>query len=141
MEVGDPYPQGIGFAHGEELGKECHGTFVPHLDSFLFLVEPLLHLPQEGEGKQAEPNALRCDVLDDHRVAQLEEVSEMHVCVLAWQTMELVRLHHRDKAGTELKVPITDVDSRPNRHVGNSGGGEVMEGLGHDWSTGWCRGD
>ena len=80
--------------------KERHGTFVPHVDSFLFLVEPLLWLPEEGEEKQAEPHALRCDILDDDGVAQLEEVLEMHVRILAWQSMELVCLHHRDETGT-----------------------------------------
>ena len=54
----------------------------------------------------------------------------MRVCVLAWQTMQLVCLHHCDEAGAELEVPIPNVDIRPNRHVGNSGGGVVAEGLG-----------
>ena len=141
LEVGDSSPQGIGFAHGEELGEERRETFVPRLDSFLFFVEPLLRRPREGEGKQAEPDALRCDILEDDSVAQLEEVLEMHVCVLIRQTMELVCLHHRDEAGTELEVPIPNVNSGPNGHVGNSDGGVVMEGLGHDWSSGWCGGD
>ena len=131
-------PQGIGFANGEELGEERRGTFVPRLDSFLLLLEPLLLLPREGEGKQAEPDALRCEILDDNSVSQLEEVLEMRVCVLARQTMELVRLHHRDEADTELKVPIPNVNSEPDGHVGNSGGGVIVEGPGHDWSSGWC---
>jgi hypothetical protein len=33
------------------------------------------------------------------------------------------------------------VDSGPNRHVGNSGGGVVVECLGHSSSSGWYRGD
>ena len=107
----------------------------------MFLVEPLLCLPQKGEGKQAEPDAFRCDILDVDCVAQLEEVLEMRICILAWQTTELVWLDHRDEAGTELKVPIPNVNSGPNRHVGNSGGGVVTEGLGHDWISGWCGGD
>ena len=82
LKVQNSSPQGIGFAHWEELGEECRGTFVPHLDSFLFLVKPLLRLPQEGEGKQTEPGALRCDILDDNGVAQLEEVLEMCICIL-----------------------------------------------------------
>ena len=45
LEVGDSSPQGIGFAHGEELGEEHHGTFVPHVDSFLVLVESLFRPP------------------------------------------------------------------------------------------------
>ena len=53
----------------------------------------------------------------------------MRVRVLAWQTMELVRLHHRDEASTELEVPIPNVDSGPNRHIGNIGGGVVTKGL------------
>ena len=62
------------------------------------------------------------------------------VCVLTRQTMELVCLHHRDEASMELKVAIPNVNSGPNGHVGNSGGGVVMEGIGHDWSSGWCGG-
>ena len=120
LEGRNSSPQGISFAHGEELGEERRGTFIPHFDSFLFLVEPLLHLPQEGEGKQVEPDALRCDVLDDDHVAQLKEVLEMCVCVLAWQTMELVCLHHRDEASTELEVSHARVDSGPIGHIGNS---------------------
>ena len=141
QEVENSSPQGIGFAHGEELSEERRGTFVPRFDGFIFFVEPLFCLPQYGEGKQAEPDALRCDILDDNGVAQLEEVLEMRVCVLARQTMELVCLHHHDEAGMELKVPIPNVNSGPNRHVGNSGGGVAVEGLGHDWSRGWCGGD
>ena len=63
----------------------------------------------------------------------------MRVRILAWQTMELVCLHHHDEAGTELEVPIPNVNSRPNGHVGNSRGGVVAECLGHDWSGGWCE--
>ena len=62
----------------------------------------------------------------------------MRIRVLAWQTMELVCLHHRDEAGAEVKVPLPNIDRGPNGHVGNSGGGVVAEGLGHDWSGGWC---
>ena len=45
LEVQNSSPQGIGFAHGEELGEELRGIFVPRLDSFLFFVELLLRLP------------------------------------------------------------------------------------------------
>ena len=69
-----------------------------------------------------KPNALRCDVLDDNRVAQLEEVLEMCVRVLAWQTMELVRLHHHDEAGMKLEVLIPNVNRGTNGHVGNNRG-------------------
>ena len=65
----------------------------------------------------------------------------MRIRILARETMELVCLHNRDEAGIEPKVPIHNVDSGPNRHVGNSRGGVVMEDLGHDWSSGWCGGD
>jgi len=53
---------------------ERRRTFVPCVDSFLALVEPLLRLPREGEGKQAELDAFRCDILDDDGFAQLKEV-------------------------------------------------------------------
>ena len=101
MEVQNLSPQGIGFVHGEEHGEECHGTFVPRTNNFLFLIEPLLCLPQEGEGKQVEPDALRCDVHDDDHVAQLEEVLEMHVLVLTRQIMIVMRLVQ------SLKFPST----------------------------------
>ena len=48
----------------------------------MFLVEPLFHPPREGEGKQAEPDACRLDVLDDDSVIELKEVLEMRVRVL-----------------------------------------------------------
>jgi hypothetical protein len=48
-------------------------------------------------------------------------------------------LHHCDEAGAKLEVSIPSFDSRPNGHVGNSGGGIVMECLDHAWSSGWCR--
>jgi hypothetical protein len=54
----------MGKIHGE-----CHGTFVPCVDHFLALIEPLFHLYQEGEGKQTEPCASWCDVFDDDGVA------------------------------------------------------------------------
>jgi hypothetical protein len=38
----------FGFAYGEEFGEECRGTFVPCVDDFLFLVEPLFHPPPRG---------------------------------------------------------------------------------------------
>ena len=50
--------------------------------SFSF-VEPLFHLPLEEKGKQIEPNTSRCDVFDDDCVAQLKEVLEMRIRVLA----------------------------------------------------------
>ena len=83
LEVQNSSPQGIGFAHGEELDEERCGIFVPHFDSFLVLVEPLFCFPREGEGKQAEPDTCRLDVLDDNSVAELEEMLEMRVRVLA----------------------------------------------------------
>jgi hypothetical protein len=95
----------------KNLGEKRHGTFVPRVDNFPFLVQPLFHLPREGEGKQAEPDACRLNVLDNNSVTKLEEVLEMHVRILTWQTRELVCLHHRDEASAELKVPIARVDS------------------------------
>ena len=57
------------FAHGKELGEERRGTFVPRVDSFFVLVEPLLRLSCEGEGKQEELDANWCDVFDEDGVA------------------------------------------------------------------------
>jgi len=88
-----------------------------------------------------EPDACRLNVLDDDSVAQLKEVLEMCICLLARQTMELVCLHHRDQASAQLEVSIAHVDSGPNRHIGNSGGGVVAECLGCSGSSGWCGGD
>ena len=62
----------------------------------------------------------------------------MCVHVLTWQTMELVCLHHHDEASIELAVPKPNVNNRPNGHVGNSGGGVDMKGLGYDWISRWC---
>ena len=66
-------------------------------------------------------------ILDDDGVAELEEVLEMRVRVLTWQTMELVCLHHRDEASAELEVSGPSVDSGPGGHVGNVGNRVVAE--------------
>ena len=120
-------PQGIGFVHGEKFCEEHRGTFVPHTNSFLLFVQQLFHLPREGVGKQTEPDASLCGVFDDYGVAPLQEVLQVCTCILAWQTTELVCLHHRNEASPELKVSGAHVDIGPNRHVGNNGGGVVTE--------------
>ena len=138
LEVENSSPLGIGFAHGEELGEERRGTFGPCVDNFLFLVEPLFRFSCKGKGKQTELYACKCNVFDDYGVIELEEVLEMCVCVVAWQTMELVCLHHHDEASAELKVSIPSVDSRPSGHVGNIRNRVFAESLGHSGSSGWC---
>jgi hypothetical protein len=85
-----------GFAHGEKFREEHHETFVPRVDSFLVLVEPLFCLPHEGEGKQTEPDASWCDIFDDDYVAQLKEVLQVCTRILAWQAIELACLYHHD---------------------------------------------
>ena len=120
-------PQGIGFAHGKKFREECRGTFVPHTDSILLLIKPLFLFPHEGKGKHTEPDASLCDVIDDDGVAQLQEVLQVSTCILAWQTIELVCLYHQDQVSPELKVSRACVNSRSNEHVGNSGGGVVVE--------------
>ena len=74
-----------------------------------------------------KPDARWCDIFDDDGVAQLKEVLQVCTCVLARQTTELVCLHHRDLASPELKVSSAHVDSAPNGHIGNIGGGVVVE--------------
>jgi hypothetical protein len=64
-------------------------------------------------------------------MSQFKEVLEMRVCILTRQAMELACLLHRDEASAKLEVSIPSVDSQPNGHIGNSGGGIVMECLGH----------
>jgi hypothetical protein len=54
-------------------------------------------------------------------------VLKMSTCILAWQTTELVCLHHRNEASLELKVFGAHVDSQPNGHIGNSGGRVVAQ--------------
>ena len=127
LEVGNFPTQGTGFAHGQKFCEEHHGTFAPRVDSSLALVKPLFCLPRKGEGKQMEPGASWCDPFDDDGVAQLKEVLQVCTCVLTWQTIELVCLHHRYEASPELEVSGARVDSGPNGHIGNSGGGVVME--------------
>jgi hypothetical protein len=73
LEIGNSSPQGIGFAYGEEFNEECHGAFAPGIESFLVLVEPLFHLPHEGERKQTESYSIKCDVFDDDCVQQFKE--------------------------------------------------------------------
>jgi hypothetical protein len=63
------------------MGKNFHGTFVPHVGRFLALVKPLFHLPREREGKHVEPYASWCDFFDENGVAQLKEV--LKVCTVS----------------------------------------------------------
>jgi hypothetical protein len=69
LEIGDPSPKSIGFAHGKELGEERSGAFAPCVNSFLILVKPLFHLSHKVKGKQEELDSHGCDVLDDDGVA------------------------------------------------------------------------
>ena len=73
------------------------------------------------------PDASWCDIFDDDGVAQLKEVLQVCTCVLACQAIELACLHHRNQASPELKVSGARVDSGPNGHMCNSGGGVVAE--------------
>jgi hypothetical protein len=51
LEIGDSSPQGIGFAHWEEFREKRRGAFAPCVNNNLVLIEPLFHLPHEGEGE------------------------------------------------------------------------------------------
>jgi hypothetical protein len=62
------------------------------------VIKPLFCLPRKGEGKQVELDASWCDVFNDDSAAELKEVVKVSICVLTWQTTELVCLHHRDEA-------------------------------------------
>jgi hypothetical protein len=88
LEIGNPSPQGIGFAHRKEFSKEHRRTFAPCVDNFLVFEEPLFCLPHEGEGKLTEFDGIWRDIFDDDGVAKLEEVLQMHICVLACQSIE-----------------------------------------------------
>ena len=105
---------------GKNFVRNAVEHFVPRVDGFLVLIKPLFCLPREGEGKQAEPDDCWCDVFYDDGVAQLREVLQVSTSVLAWQTTELVCLHHRDQASAQLKVSSSCVDSGPNGHVRNN---------------------
>jgi hypothetical protein len=86
--------QGVGFAQREELCEEHCGTFVPRVDGFLVLVEPLFHLSHEGEEKQMESDGVTCDSSDDDGLAELKEVLQMSICILVWLAAEWASLHH-----------------------------------------------
>jgi hypothetical protein len=106
---------------GKNFARNVVEHFIPHVDGFLVLVEPLLRLLHEGEGKEIEPDACWCDIFYDNGVAQLKKVLKVHACVLTRQTTKLVCLHHRYEASPELKISSARVDSGPNGHIGNSG--------------------
>jgi len=101
------------------------------------MVEPLFRFPRKGKGKQAEPYACRCDILNDDGVIELEEVLEMCDHVLTWQTMELVFLHYRDEASAELKVFGPSVDNGLGGHVGHVGN-RVLSDLAIAVVADWC---
>jgi hypothetical protein len=68
-------------------------------------------------------------------------VLQVCTCVLVRQTTELFCLHHRDEGSAKLEVSSPRVDSGPNGHIGDSGGGVVTQCLDHSGSSGWCGGD
>jgi hypothetical protein len=69
-------------------------------------------------------------------------VLQVSVGVLTWQSTEWTGLHHGDQPGPKFKMLVTDVDSRPGGHVGNSQDKKLMEWLlGHSNSSCWYRGE
>jgi len=52
LEIQNSSPQGIGFAHEEELREEHSGAFLPQVDSFLILIKPPLRLPAREKGNR-----------------------------------------------------------------------------------------
>ena len=70
---------------------------------------------------------MRCDILNDDGFAQLKEVLQVCVRILTWRASEVVRLHHWQQTSAEFEVSSPDIDSGPNGHVGNSGGGVLAE--------------
>ena len=74
--------QGIGFAQREEFGEERHGTFVPRANGFLVLIKPLFRFPQEGEGKQEEPDGVSRNISYGYGIVRaLEKSGDGH-----WRT-------------------------------------------------------
>jgi hypothetical protein len=104
-----------------------HGAFALGVHSFLIPVEPLFCLPHKGEGKQTEPDSVGCDVFDDDCVAQFKKVCQVSVGILTGQSTEWTGMHHGDQPGPKFKILVTDVNSGPDRHVGNSRDGELTE--------------
>jgi hypothetical protein len=112
------FPQGVGFAQREKFCEERRGTFVPLVEGFLVLVEPLFRLPQEGKGKQTKPDGISYDSSYHYGFAQLKEVLEMSVGVLVWLTTEWASLHHVDETRFQLKIHIPNIDVGSDGHVG-----------------------
>ena len=67
-------------------------------DGFLVLIKPLFRFPQEGEGKQAEPDGVSHNALYGYGLAKLQKVLEMGIGVLIWLATEWASLHHVDEA-------------------------------------------
>ena len=65
--------QVICFAQREEFCEERLGAFGPGVD-VLFLVEPLVRLSQQGEGKQTKLDNIDSYTLYDNGVAELQKV-------------------------------------------------------------------
>ena len=131
LEVGNPSPKSVGFAHREELSEECRGTFVPRVDCFRVLVEPPLRFPHKGEREKTEPDDVGGDVFDDDRVTELQEVLKMSVRILVRQATERACLHYGDQASSEFKVLFGRVNNGPSGHVGDSGDEKLVKGTGH----------
>ena len=89
---------------------------MPRADSFLVLIKPLFHLPQEGERKQAEPDGVSRNAPYGYSLAKLQKVLEMGVGVLIRLATEL---HHVYEVGLQLKVHVPNIDVGSTCHIGS----------------------
>ena len=88
--------QGICFAQREEFCEERLGAFGPGVD-VIFLVKPLVRLPQQG-GKQMKLDNIGGDSPYDNSVAELKKILQVSICVLIRLATEWANLHHVNEA-------------------------------------------
>ena len=77
-------------------GRVLCGTFVPRADGFFVLVKPLFYLPQEGEGKQTEPDGISRNALYGYDLLELQKILEVGIGVLIRFATKWASLHHVD---------------------------------------------
>ena len=83
------------------------------------MIKPLFRLPQEEEGKQAEPDGVSRNAPYGYGLAKLQKVLEMGVGILIRLTTEWASLHHINEAGLQLKVHVPNINVGSSCHIGS----------------------
>ena len=83
------------------------------------MIKPLFRLPQEEEGKQAEPDGVSRNAPYGYGLAKLQEILETGVSVLIRLATKWASLHHIYEAGLQLQFHNPNINVGSSCHIGS----------------------